>query len=368
MLLPADRLTDYISTPAQMVRIAKPAHGILRLNQSLESNPLQVHLLKERAAEYYRLQNYEQAIADYSSSLAIQPDDVRTLHLRGATYEQTEQFDRARADYQHAITIQPELADEYIERGTALGQMGNLRQSIASFTEGIRLAPQNSNGYFNRGISYLQLGDFERATEDFSEVIQLAPHDETAYYWRGIANEEAGRQFEAAADYQQVLARTNNPDVRVEIEQKLNQWHANSQDSQSILPIEKQNTSPFGSEKPKKHLDLYDLLLALGEHARHSTWYVSNVECYGEKAEELYAYTNGNRPMVGEDFLRIASGLHQTIQGDFLAFNRETTSYWIFIRAWDGTGFYVETDELQSWERLRTRFQSAEEMEGVAAP
>jgi tetratricopeptide (TPR) repeat protein len=52
---PQDRLTDYSPAPAEMYWIAKPAHRILVLSESLEAHPRQANLFKERAAEHYRL-------------------------------------------------------------------------------------------------------------------------------------------------------------------------------------------------------------------------------------------------------------------------------------------------------------------------
>ena len=95
-------------------------------------------------------------------------------------------------------------------------------------------------------------------------------------------------------------------------------------------------------------LDLYGLIVALGERALNSIWFGSGVDCYGEKAEELYAFTDHNRPIEGGDFLDITSGIRQTIAGDFHAFDPGATSHWIFIRAWDGSGFYIEIDDSQS--------------------
>ena len=362
---PQDRLIDYIRSPAEMHRIAKPAHRILDLSKLLETNPRQANLFKERAAEYYRLWNYEAAIADYSSSLAIQPDDEGALHLRGVAYEQLRQSDRALEDYQRAIAINPQLSDMYIQRGVTFGQMGNLRQSVASLTEGIRLAPENPDGYFNRGTSYFQLGDLERAIEDFSNVIRLSPRDEGAYYWRGISNEEAGRQGEAIADYRQFLALSQDENARAEIEQKLSQWN---EGDRSVVPDDRQKTNQAPSGKPDQELDLYSLIVALGERALNSIWFVSGVTCYGEKAEELYTFTDQNRPIKGGDFLRIASGIHQTIQGDFHAFDPGSTSHWIFIRAWDGSGFYIETDDPQVEKQLKAHFQAVEDVEGVYPP
>lgn len=355
--VPADRLTDYSSVPAELPRITKPAQRILALNQSLQANPRQPNRLKERAAEYSRLGNYEQAISDYTSCLAIQPDDAQALHLRGVAYEQIGQPDKAGADYRRAGSLQPQLADEYILRGVTLGQMGNLRQSIASLTEGIRLAPQNADAYFNRGTSHLQLGDFEKAIQDFSNVIQLLPNDEAAYYWRGISLEEMGRRREAITDYQKFLALSQDENARVEIEQRLSQWKEG-----------KQSTNPVPAQEPDQKLDLYPLLAALGERALHSTWFGEGVECYGENAGELHTLTDQNQAIKGQDFLNIVSGIHQTMEGDFIAFDPGANSHWILIRAWHGTGFYIEIEDSQIKRRLKSDFQNVEEVQDVPSP
>jgi tetratricopeptide (TPR) repeat protein len=367
---PEDRLTDYSPSPAEMYWIARPAHRILDLNKLLETNPRQAGTFKERAAEYYRLWNHEQAIADYSSSLAIQPGNASVLHFRGLAYEQLGQFDRALEDYQRSIAINPQLSDVYINRGVTFGKTGNFRQSIASLTEGIRLAPQNPDGYFNRGTSYFQLGDFESAIADFSMVIRLASNDEAAYYWRGISYEEAGRQREAIADYRQFLALSQDENARAEIEQKLRQWNADKRDSasRSAVPDDRQKTNQVPSEAPYQELDLYGLIVALGERALNSIWFGSGVDCYGEKAEDLYAFTDQNRPIEGGNFLRIAAGIRQTIAGDFQAFDPGATSHWIFIRAWDGSGFYIETNDSQIEKQLKAHFQAVEQVEGAYPP
>jgi tetratricopeptide (TPR) repeat protein len=369
--VPQDRLTDYTGSPAKMYWIARSAHRILDLNKSLEQNPRQANLLKERAAQYYRLWNYEQTIADYSASLKIQPDDANALHLRGLAYEQMGQQGRALEDYQQAIHLNPQLSDLYINRGVTFGKMGNLRQSISSLSEGIRLAPKNPDGYFNRGVTYFQGGDFERAVDDFSSVILLSPNDDAAYYWRGVSNEEAGRQREAIADYKQFLKLSQDPGAKAEIEQRLSQWNEapqNRVNRRDAAPNDRQRTIQVESKKSEHKPDLYDLIAALGERALNSIWFGAGVNCSGEKAEELYASTDHNRPIQGRDLLQITSGIQQTIEGDFTGFDPDATSHWIFIRAWQGNGFYVETNGPTSKQRLKGRFPSAEDVTDVEHP
>ena len=369
--VPQDRLTDYTSSPAEMYRIAKPAYRILDLNKSLEANPRQANLFKERAAEYSRLWNYEQAISDYSSALALQPADANVLHFRGVAYEQMGQLERGLEDYQQAVTIDPQLSNRYIDRGINFGKIGNFRQSIDSLTEGIRLAPQNPEGYFNRGITQIQQGDFESAINDFSNVIQLSPSEEAAYYWRGISHEEVGRQREAIADYRQFLALSQEANTREEIEQKLSQWNVDEPDGadqRAPVPNDSYKTNQGQPEEPDQVLDLHGLMIALGERALHSTWFGSGVDCYGEKAEELQAFTDQNKPIDGRDLLHITMGIHQTLAGDFQAFDPGATSPWIFIRAQDGTGFYIETNDPEITNQLKQHFHAVDDVEGAYPP
>jgi hypothetical protein len=107
-------------------------------------------------------------------------------------------------------------------------------------------------------------------------------------------------------------------------------------------------------------LDLYSIVAALGERAVNSTWLGDTIECFGENAEELYSFTDHKRPIAGRDLLRITSGIYQTIEGDLKAFDEGATSHWLFIRAWDGSGFYIETNDPESKERLMGRFQDVE--------
>jgi hypothetical protein len=151
----------------------------------------------------------------------------------------------------------------------------------------------------------------------------------------------------------------------MEIEQRLSQWN---QGDRNIAPDKRQETNQVPLRSPDREPDLYDLILALGERALHSTWLGSDVDCYGAKAKELYAFTENNQPIDGRDFLQITSGIQQTSEGDFQAFDPGATSPWIFIRAWEGSGFYVETNDPQIERQLKRQFASVEEVEGASPP
>lgn len=364
---PEDRLTDYTSSLSEMVWIARPAHRILHLNRALEIDPQQAGAFKERAAAYDRLQNYVQAIADYTAALEIEPDDAIVLHARGRAYEQLGRLERALEDYQRAIAIDPQLLDLYTQRGIAFGQMGNFRQSIVSFSESIRLAPDDPDGYFNRGTAYLQQGEFERAIDDFTHVIRLSPKQEAAYYRRGFAHEEAGHRREAIADFRQFLNLSSDSEARLEVEQLLSAWQKETQEAapdRAVIPADQRRAGHSqGAAR-----DLYGLIVALGERALASLWFGSDVNCHGENASQLYAWTESNQPIAGRDLLSIASGIRKTIHGDFYALDPGAAAHWLFLRAWEGNGFYMEIDDPDRIQRLKNGLPSVEEVDGAAPP
>ena len=115
-------------------------------------------------------------------------------------------------------------------------------------------------------------------------------------------------------------------------------------------------------------LDLHSIVLALGDRALKSVWQVSGVDCLGENAEELWSLDDNKQSVVGNDLLRITAGISQIIDGYFRAFDKGSTPYWFYMRAWDGSGFYIEMNDHKIKEELQTRFQNIEEVKEVQHP
>ncbi|GEM_PF-1944548 len=115
-------------------------------------------------------------------------------------------------------------------------------------------------------------------------------------------------------------------------------------------------------------LDLHSIILALGDRATNSVWQVSGVDCFGENAEELWALDDNKQSISGNDLIRITAGIYQTIEGYFKAFDKDSTSHWLEIRAWDGEGFYIETNDEKVKKRLQSEFQEVEEIDEARPP
>ncbi|MCI0459896.1 MAG: hypothetical protein L0Z62_23340 [Gemmataceae bacterium] len=65
--------------------------------------------------------------------------------------------------------------------------------------------------------------------------------------------------------------------------------------------------------------DLIDLLRLAEPEVRASTWRCRCVECEGERADELHQVSDSGAVITGDELLRLAAGVYQTIEGDFVA-------------------------------------------------
>jgi len=122
----------------------------------------------------------------------------------------------------------------------------------------------------------------------------------------------------------------------------------------------KESTDP---RKPGSSFDVHAILVALGDRAINSVWQVSGIDCFGENAEELWSLADNQRSVSGNDLLRITAGIYQTVDGYFKAFDRGATSYWFYMRAWDGSGFHIETIDEKIKKHLQSEFQEVNDEE-----
>ncbi len=105
-------------------------------------------------------------------------------------------------------------------------------------------------------------------------------------------------------------------------------------------------------------LDLHSIILALGERAQHAVWQISGVDCFRANAKELWLINDTQQPVAGNELLRITAGIVQTIDGCLKAFDKGSAAHWFYLRAWDGSGFYIETNDPEIKASLQARFQN----------
>ena len=138
-----------------------------------------------RAASHFVLQNYEEALTDYTQSIQVSPNTAETYLKRAATLFFLKRYEDAEADYSQAISLDSNYALAYSSRGELYLNTGKFDKAQVDLSNAIRLDPQNSVAFFNRGLVYANLLRYDEAIEDYSQAIQFNPSYFYAYLNRG---------------------------------------------------------------------------------------------------------------------------------------------------------------------------------------
>jgi tetratricopeptide (TPR) repeat protein len=151
-------------------------------------------LLSTRALYFKTLDKHSNAIDDLSSAIEgllkeqrrgsdhdardvysmNYPVELATAYNhRGYCWRKLENYQQAIKDYTCAIREQPRIIKGYNNRAYCLAKVGKYSEAVEDYSAVISIDPLNSHAYHNRGISLDKLGLFDKAIEDFSKVSRL---------------------------------------------------------------------------------------------------------------------------------------------------------------------------------------------------
>lgn len=125
-------------------------------------------------------------IKQTSHALKAAPKSVALLIKRGDLYFKLHEFDMAIADYSSAIKLDAHADKAFYGRGLALGRNGNIPQGIKDLSVYISRHPTDSYGYTKRGIRYLWLREDSKAEADLTRAIRLDPNNAEAHDDLGV--------------------------------------------------------------------------------------------------------------------------------------------------------------------------------------
>jgi len=132
------------------------------------------------------LEEYQNAIKDFTGVIKQVPDNYNTYTLRASAYKAIEQFTNALNDYSTAILIESN-ADNYFNRGVFLMDIKYYQDANVDLTKSLRLNKNNAFAHFYKGASNLFTGKFNDAVSDFSEAIKFDTLDFDAYLGLAMA-------------------------------------------------------------------------------------------------------------------------------------------------------------------------------------
>jgi tetratricopeptide (TPR) repeat protein len=126
-----------------------------------------------RGNEFFRIENAEKAISDYSSAIGIYPAYREAFYNRGLTYYLTGNNEAAIADFTQTIGIKNDFADAYINRGAAYRNTGQFDLALSDLDRAIFIYP-SALAYLSRGVLYYaNFNNPEQACSDWNAAAQM---------------------------------------------------------------------------------------------------------------------------------------------------------------------------------------------------
>jgi tetratricopeptide (TPR) repeat protein len=129
----ADRLSD-----DERVALFAEDQG---LSAAEANRRFQADTLFLRASARYRMQEYEDAIKDFSDALDTRPQDAEALVGRGSARTAKKDYDAAIQDFNDALAIDPRHPAAYAGRGTAWENKNDVKRAAEDYRRALKYAP-----------------------------------------------------------------------------------------------------------------------------------------------------------------------------------------------------------------------------------
>ena len=131
----------------------------------------------------------------------IQPEPEREQYQKGLQYLDIEEYDQAIKQFTEALNLDPEHKLSYFKRGYAYNESGRYEMALKDYSSVIRLDPNEPNAYQNKGWAYMQLDQYSKAIFAFDKAISLNLTYALAYFNRGKAYDHLGKYEKGDPDF-----------------------------------------------------------------------------------------------------------------------------------------------------------------------
>ena len=147
-----------------------------------------------RGLDFYLVQDFENAISDYTASITADEFFMPAYFDRAiARYKQLE-YQKAEGD------IEKESGKGFSLGATSVVKSADYELVKSDWDQVIKLAPDFAYAYYNRANLFAMLGDYKAAIVDYNKVIELDANFADAYYNRGLTHIYLGNNKEGIAD------------------------------------------------------------------------------------------------------------------------------------------------------------------------
>ena len=127
--------------------------------------------------EHYKENRLEKALEELSLAIEIHPENFEAYFWRARTFIRLEQDDDAIADFKTVVNLNPRYSPAYDNLGWLFMRRNEYDESLASLSKSIELNPDNGWTHYMRGRVYFKRGDLQKAAENAKTACNLGFED-----------------------------------------------------------------------------------------------------------------------------------------------------------------------------------------------
>ena len=165
--------------------------------------------------DYYRDENYAQAIKCFSDYLKRNPKDVDALNMRAKCYGNVHDYSLAFADINEAMKCYNKKALSskdglYAQRGKFYADIENYNEALKDYATAYKINPKNTDVLFERANLFYNMENYAASDADWKQVLKIEKDNINAQI--GLARNMIGRK--QTDDAIKELNRLENIDPR----------------------------------------------------------------------------------------------------------------------------------------------------------
>jgi len=146
-----------------------PLKKIIELDPKNETNFYYLGLA------YFKVPDYDNAVAAFQQALAVKPDFPHAWYQIGSSYFNAKKFKEAAEAYKKYAELTPEDASGPLNVGVAYIQAKNYEAALEPLKKAVELKPDSSVALANLAIVYINLKDMYSAKEIYNKLVAVDP-------------------------------------------------------------------------------------------------------------------------------------------------------------------------------------------------
>jgi tetratricopeptide (TPR) repeat protein len=158
----------------------------------------------QSSASAFNQSESHEKIAHYSQLILQDPANSLAYSRRGLAYYRIGQFELAIADYTRAFELDSSLPGTLANRSLAYHAAKQYKAALLDCETILKKFP-DYNVYANRSLIYLDLQDYTKALEDMNRATELSPERPGPWINRASLHRKLNQLTQAREDYRRVL-------------------------------------------------------------------------------------------------------------------------------------------------------------------